>query len=146
MPEAKIIHVSRDPMATCWSNFKQYFAAAGMGYSFDLDDVAAFYKLYEDIMAFWRERFGDAIYELDYEHLTENQEEETRKLVAWCGLEWEDQCLDFHKTDRAVSTASALQVREAMYQGSSANWTKFEAHLGALKQSLAAEAGSAEQS
>ncbi len=146
MPEARIIHVSRDPMATCWSNFKQFFAAAGMGYAFDLQDVAAFYKLYEDIMAFWRERFAEGIYELNYEQLTENQEAETRKLIEWCGLDWEDQCLAFHETDRAVSTASSLQVREAMYTGSSANWTKFEAHLGPLKQGLAAEAGTAEPS
>ncbi|MEM8689240.1 MAG: sulfotransferase [Pseudomonadota bacterium] len=146
MPEAKIIHVSRDPMATCWSNFKQFFAAAGMGYAFDLKDVATFYRLYEDIMAFWRARFGESIYELNYEQLTENQEAETRKLIAFCGLDWEDQCLAFHETDRAVSTASSLQVREAMYTGSSANWTKFETHLGPLKQSLAAEAGTREQS
>ncbi|MCP5081641.1 MAG: tetratricopeptide repeat protein [Alphaproteobacteria bacterium] len=137
LPNAKIVHVTRDPIATCWSIYKHYFAVAGLGFAYDQHDVAEFYKRYHDLMGFWRERFADGVYELSYEHLTENQEAETRKLIEWCGLAWEDQCLDFHKTPRAVSTASSLQVREAMYQGSSQSWTKFAAHLGPLKESLA---------
>ena len=140
MPDAKIVHVNRDPMATCWSNYKHYFSAAGLGYTFAQENVAEFYKLYVDLMDFWRERFGEDIYDLSYEQLTENQEAETRKLIEWCGLPWEDQCLDFHKTDRTVSTASALQVREAMYKGSSASWEKFAPFLDPLKEKLALEA------
>ncbi len=142
MPNAKIVHVNRDPMATCWSNYKHYFSAARLGYAYAQENVAEFYKLYADLMDFWRERFGDGIYELSYEQLTENQEDETRKLIEWCGLPWEDQCLDFHKTDRTVSTASALQVREAMYKGSSANWEKFAPFLGPLQEKLGLQGAS----
>lgn len=135
-PEAKIIHVVRDPMATCWSNYKQYFRTTGLGYAYDFDDVADFYGLYADLMAFWRERFGDEIYELNYEALTENQDAETRKLIEWCGLAWEDTCLEFHTSARPVASAAHLEVRQAMYQGSSDKWKTFESHLAPLKQKL----------
>ncbi|MDE2623468.1 MAG: sulfotransferase, partial [Betaproteobacteria bacterium] len=85
---------------------------------------------------FWHEKFPGRIYDLDYEKLTENQEEETKKLLAYCGLPWEEACLEFEKTDRAVKTASAVQVRKKMYKGSSQAWKKFEKHLGPLKSNL----------
>jgi hypothetical protein len=132
-PEAKIIHLNRDPMGTCWSIYKRYFyATIGNGYAYDMDDLAEFYKLYIDLMSFWRERFHNNIYDLYYENLTENQEEETRKLLEFCELEWEEQCLDFHKTKRMVRTASAAQVRKQMYRGSSEAWRKYEEYLQPL--------------
>ena len=95
-----------------------------------------FYKLYVDLMSFWRERFPNTIYDLCYEDLTEYQEEETRKLLTFCGLEWEEQCLDFHETKRAVKTASAVQVRKKMYKRSSEAWRNYEAHLQPLVDGL----------
>jgi hypothetical protein len=91
--------------------------------------LAEFYGLYIELMSFWRERFPGSFYDLYYENLTENQEGETRKLLQFCDLEWEEQCLDFHKTKRAVKTASNVQVRKKMYKGSSEAWRKYEKYL-----------------
>ncbi len=136
-PDIRIIHTTRDPMAVCWSNFKQYFPAHGLGFPYDLSDLAEYYLMYEELMRFWHERFPGRIYELSYEQLTENQEIETRKLLDYCGLDWEDRCLEFEKTERSVKTASAAQIRSRMYQGSSKAWCKFESHLGPLIEGLA---------
>lgn len=136
-PDIRIIHTTRDPMAVCWSNFKHYFPAPGLGFPYDLSDLAEYYLMHEELMRFWHERFPGRIYELSYERLTENQEIETRKLLDYCGLDWEDICLEFEKTERSVKTASAAQVRNKMYQGSSKAWRKFESHLGPLIEGLA---------
>ncbi len=135
-PEAKIVHVRRDARATCWSNFKHYFSRKGHGFANDLQDVAEYYKMYIDLMAFWHEKFLGRIYDLNYEALTEHQEDETRKLLEYIGLNWEDQCLEFHKTKRAVQTAAATQVRQKMYQGSSEEWRKYEKHLEPMVEIL----------
>ena len=135
-PEAKIIHLNRDPKAICWSIYKRYFSTKGHGYANDLVDLAEFYKLYIDLMAFWRERFPNAIYDLCYEDLTESQEEETRKLLAFCDLQWEKRCLDFHQNTRVVQTMSAAQVRKKMYKGSSEAWKKYAVHLQPLVNGL----------
>ncbi|MGB8623807.1 MAG: tetratricopeptide repeat protein [Paracoccaceae bacterium] len=129
IPEARIIHVRRDPAATCWSNFRQYFRDSGLGYSNDLTDVVDFYGLYKDLMEFWGKDYSDRIYELDYERLANNQEDETRKLIAFAGLKWEDACLAPQKNKRSVSTASQQQVRREVYRGSSSQWRKFEPYL-----------------
>lgn len=134
-PDAKIVHLRRDPIATCWSIYKHYFPDAFL-YAYDLDDLAQYYLLYSDLMSFWRSRYPNSIYDLDYERLTENQEDETRKLLAFCSLDWEDQCLEFHKTDRQVKTLSASQVRKEIYQGSSDAWKKYASHLQILIDQL----------
>jgi hypothetical protein len=136
MPEAKIINLQRDPVATCWSVFRQYFFSKEVEHVYDLMDLAEYYKLYIDLMDFWREKFPNRIYDLNYETLTENQEEVTRKLLEYCSLDWEDQCLEFHKNKRAVRTRSMVQVRQVMYKGSSAAWRKYEAHLQPMLQAL----------
>ena len=135
-PEAKIIHLKRDARATCWSIYKNYFDSDGIGYSYDQNDLAQYYGLYSDLMSFWHERFPDQIYDICYEDLTTNQEEETRKLLEYCDLDWDENCLNFHSNKRAVKTASALQVRKKMYQGSSEAWKKYEAHLQPLIKGL----------
>jgi len=136
MPEAKVIHSKRDARATCWSNFKNYFFTKGNGYAYDLQDVAEYYTMYVDLMSFWHQKYPGRIYDLSYEALTENQEDETRKLLEYIGLEWESQCLKFHENKRAVRTASARQVRKKMYQGSSEEWRKYEKHLGSMVELL----------
>ena len=135
-PKSKIIHIKRDPVATCWSNYKHFFSVKGNGYAYDMVNLAEFYNLYSDLMAFWREQFPKRIYELDYEILTENQEEQSRKLLEFCKLEWEKQCLYFYKTKRAVRTASSAQVRQKMYKGSSEAWKKYESYLEPLINGL----------
>ena len=135
-PDIKIVHTTRDGMAVCWSNFRQYFTAKGLGFTYDMEDMAEYYRLYEDLMQFWKERFPERIYDLNYERLTENQEEETRKLLDYCGLSWDARCLEFENTERAVMTASAAQVRSKIYKGSSEAWRRFEKHLGPLISAL----------
>lgn len=135
-PEVKIVHTVRNPVAVCWSNFQRYFPASGMSFTFDLKDVAQFYLMYTDLMAFWHQKFPGRIYDLSYEKLTENQEEETRKLFAYLGLDWEDKVLDFHKSERSVRTASNQQVRKKMYKGSSEEWKKYEPWLGEMLEIL----------
>lgn len=136
LPEAKIIHVKRDARATCWSNFKHYFSRRGTGFSNDLRDIAQFYVLYADLMEFWHARFPGEIYDLCYESLTEHQESETQRLLQYIGLDLEAQCMHFYETDRSVRTASATQVRQKMYRGSSDAWRKYEKHLGPMLRLL----------
>jgi tetratricopeptide (TPR) repeat protein len=136
MPEAVVVHARRDARATCWSVFKHYFSGKGNHYSYDLADAVAYYKMYADMMDFWHEKFPGRIYDLSYEELTQNQEEETRKLLRHVGLDWEDACLEFHKSDRVVLTNSSTQVRQKMYGGSSEGWKKYEKHLGAMIEGL----------
>jgi hypothetical protein len=136
LPEAKIIHVKRDARATCWSIFKQYFHTKGNRYANDLRDVAEYYKMYTDLMAFWHQKFPEQIYDLNYETLTRHQEEETRKLLDYVELDWEAQCLEFYKTKRVVRTASSEQVKQKMYQGSSEEWRKYEQYLTPMVESL----------
>jgi len=138
IPSAKIIHVQRDPVAVCWSIFKHNFSGDANGYAYDMDELAEYYLLYEDLMEFWQTRFPGKFYHLDYEEMTENQEVETRKLLEFCGLDWEQRCLDFHSTKRAVKTASHVQVRKKMYRGSSSAWTRYEKQLQPLISRLAA--------
>ena len=125
-PEAKIIHVKRSPIATCWSNFKTYFE--GLSYSYDLKDIAQFYFMYFELMEFWSEKYPKNIYICDYEKLTENQYRETKKLISHLNLTWDEQCLSPHKNMRTVKTASQQQVREKIYSGSSNKWKKYK-HL-----------------
>jgi hypothetical protein len=125
-------------MAICWSIFKHNFSGEGNGYSYDLDELAEYYLLYHDLMAFWQTRFPGRIYQLDYEALTENQQFETRRLLNYCGLGWEQSCLDFHASKRDVKTASQVQVRKKMYQGSSSAWMKYEQQLQPLLRKLEA--------
>ncbi|MEJ2128917.1 MAG: sulfotransferase [Woeseiaceae bacterium] len=134
-PDARIIHVKRDAMATCWSIYRHYFPDPSL-FAYDLDDIAKYYHLYEGLMSYWRERFPDNILDLDYDRLTEHQEDETRRLLEFCGLDWQDRCLEFHTTERQVRTISASQVRQRMYQGSSAAWKKYERHLRQLAADL----------
>jgi len=128
-PEAKIVHVIRDPAAVCWANYKQYFDSKHLNFSYDLDDVVKYFGLYQDLIRFWEERLPDRIYDLNYELLTTNQEEETRKLISYLGLDWEDNCLSPELNTRNVSTASDLQVRQKVYKGSSLQWKKYESFL-----------------
>jgi tetratricopeptide (TPR) repeat protein len=132
-PEAKIVHVKRNPAAVCWGNYKQYFASEGLGYSFALDDVIKYYELYKNIMEFWAKQFPSRIHDVDYELLTVNQENETRKIINFIGLDWEEKCLSPQDNTRSVATASNMQVRQKVYLGSSQKWEKYKPFInGAL--------------
>ena len=135
-PEAKIIHLKRDAMAVCWSIYQRYFPAKGMGFPYNMEDLAQFYNSYSELMTFWHELFPNQIYDISYEDLTMNQEEETRKLLRYCELDWDENCLNFYTNKRTVKTASSLQVKEKMYQGSSNIWKKYEIQLSPLINTL----------
>ena len=135
-PDAKVIHVNRNPAATCWSNYKHYFTTKGLGYSYDLDNTVAYFGLYKDLMEFWMNHYGNRIYNLNYEDLTINQDAETRKLIKHLSLEWEDECLSPQQNKRAVLTASQQQVRQKVYQGSSQQWRKYEPYLNGVFNQL----------
>ena len=136
-PEAKIIHVKRNPAAVCWANYKQYFVSKSIGYCYSIDDVISYHKLYENLMVFWTNTLSKRIYNLDYELLTVNQESETRKLIEYLGLDWNEKFLSPQNNMRSVSTASNLQIRKKVYKGSSQQWKKYQPFLnGALDDLL----------
>jgi tetratricopeptide (TPR) repeat protein len=135
-PEAKIIHVRRNAKATCWSNYKHYFASKDLGYSYNLSDTVKYYGLYKNLMHFWYQSYSDRIYNLDYDNLTEGQEPETRRLIGYLGLKWEDACLTPEKNKRSVKTNSQQQVRQKVYKGSSQHWRTYEPMLSATFKDL----------
>jgi tetratricopeptide (TPR) repeat protein len=130
-PNAKIIHCKRDPRDTCFSIFKTYFTSK-IRYSCSLEEIAAFYELYKDLMSHWHTLFPEGIYDLQYEALIENPEESIRGLLGYCDLEWHEDCMAFHKTKRSVRTASALQVRKPIYKSSVGYWKNYEPYLGEI--------------
>jgi tetratricopeptide (TPR) repeat protein len=136
LPGARFIHTVRNPMDTCFSNYKQMFGEGYYSYSYDLDDLAMHYRLYHELMAFWHSAMPDRIYDLEYEALVADPEGESRALLDWLGLGWEPRCLEFHASPGAVHTASVSQVRQPVYRGSVAKWRKFERHLKPLQQAL----------
>ena len=135
-PEAKIVHLKRNPIATCWSIYKHFFSDIGNGWAYNLKDLSDYYNSYLNLIKFWHKLFPNKIYDICYEDLTTNQEVETKKLLKYCELDWDKKCLNFHSNKRAVKTASALQVRQKMYQGSSDEWKKYESYLQPLINGL----------
>jgi len=136
LPEAKIINQIRDPRAICWSIYKLRFSTVGNGYAYDQKDLAAYYHRYVGLMDYWEKKFPGYIHNLNYETFTENQLEETQELLKHVGLDWEDACLDFHKSKRPVKTASSAQVKKELYTGSSQAWRKYEEFLEPLLTAL----------
>ena len=136
LPDSKIIHIKRDAMAICWSNFKTNFAQRGIAFSNDLNDLVGFYKLYEEQMNFWHSEFPNQIYDLKYESMTKNQIIETKELLNFCNLDWDENCLHFYNNNRSVKTASKDQVRKKIYSGSSDAWKKYKNYLEPLTNGL----------
>ena len=138
-PEAKIVHVKRNPAAVCWANYKQYFVSKNIGYCYSIDDVISYHGMYEDLMDFWTSTLSERIYNLDYELLTTDQDSETRQLIEYLGVDWDENCLSPENNTRSVATASNLQVRQKVYQGSSEQWKKYQPFLnGAFDRLLLA--------
>ena len=135
-PESKIVHLKRDARATCWSIYKHYFSDEGNRWAYDYQDLARFYKSYVGLMDYWHNLFPGKIYDISYEDLTSDQEKETRNLLRYCDLDWDENCLNFYTNTRAVKTASAVQVRNKMYQGSSDVWRQYSEHLKPLLDAL----------
>lgn len=135
LPQARIIHARRDPRDTCLSCFFQNFQTA-QSYAFDLADLGFFHGIYRDLMAHWSETLPLPLLEVAYEDLVADPEAMSRKLVAFCGLDWEPQCLAFHETKREVTTASRWQVRQPIYRSSIGRWKPYEPYIGPLLKAL----------
>ncbi|WP_066723888.1 tetratricopeptide repeat-containing sulfotransferase family protein [Sphingomonas pituitosa] len=131
LPNAAIVCLRRNPMDTVLANFRNLFAISSRyyDYSYDLLDIAAYVAGFERLMALWRTALPGRILELRYEDIVADQEGATRRLLAHCGLDWSDRCLDFHAQGGAVSTPSAAQVRRPIYRDSVARWRRHEAVL-----------------
>jgi len=137
-PKAKIIHIRRDPRDTALSNYQQNFKArhGGLGYSFNLEKIACEINNYHRLMEHWRKVLPIPIFELTYEELVVDQDGMSRALLEFVGVEWSDAVRYFHKTERAVRTASVAQVRQKMYQTSTQKWRRYEKHLTPLLENL----------
>jgi len=138
LPNARIVHVVRQPMAVCYAMYKTLFKS-GYPFSYELREIGRYYAAYRRLMAHWQNTMPGVIYEVKYEDLVADQAAETRKLLEYCGLEWEDGCLAFHRNPTPSTTASAAQVRRPLYDSSVAQWRHYEARLSELKNALAAE-------
>jgi hypothetical protein len=134
-PKARIVHCMRSPLDTCLSCFAQNFTS-GQEFSFNLDDLARFYRHYHGLMAHWRTVLPVPVFELRYEDMVSDRERVTRELLAFCGLPWDAQCERFFETSRAVHTASSWQVRQPIYTTSVERWRPYEAYLRPLIEAL----------
>ncbi len=135
LPNAKIIDARRDPMACCFSGFKQLFAE-GQEFTYSLSSMGRYYRGYVDLMDYYDQVMPEAIHRVIYENMVADSETEIRKLLDYCGLPFEEACLDFHKTERAVKTASSEQVRQKINTKGLEAWKPFEDYLGPLKEAL----------
>jgi uncharacterized protein Usg len=137
LPNARIVHVARGPLAACYAIYKMLFKD-GYPYSYDLWEIAEYYISYRRLMDHWQRTMPGAIHELSYERLVADQPGETRRLLEFCGLEWEDACLDFHLNPAASTTASAHQVRQPIYQSAVNEWRNYAPQLAGLRAHLEA--------
>ena len=131
-PEARIVHVNRNPMDTCFAMYKQSF----FRYAYSLDDLGPYYVAYRRLLAHWRELLGERLIEVDYEALVTDQETTTRRLLDAVGVEFEKACLSFEKNEKASNTASTVQIREKVHTRSIGRWKRFERQLESLVKYL----------
>jgi hypothetical protein len=135
LPNAKIIDARRGAMACCFSNFKQLFVD-GHKFAYDLTELGRFYRTYVELMEHWDQVLPGKILRVNHEDVVNDLEGNVRRILAFCGLEFEPACLEFHKTERSVRTVSAAQVRRPIYREGTEQWRNFEPWLGPLKAAL----------
>ena len=135
LPKAKIIDARRHPMACCFSGFKQLFAE-GQEFTYGLGEIGRYYRAYVDVMAHWEQALPGRILRVQHEDVVEDLESQVRRILDYCGLPFEQACLDFHETERAVRTPSAEQVRQPIYKSGMEQWQHFGAYLGPLEDAL----------
>lgn len=134
-PDAKVIHMNRDPRDTCLSMYFQRFGATMM-FTTDLKDLGKYCMAYNKIMNYWHDMLNLNILDVKYEELVDDQVNITRKIIEYCGLEWSDECLYFYKNKRDVNTPSYDQVRKPMYNNAVARWKNYEKYIGPLIKEL----------
>ena len=131
LPNAKMILLDRNPMDICYAVYKTLFTLP-YPFSYDLSDLGKYYLAYRRLTEHWCKTIGDALLIVSYEELVNEQEAQSRRIVEFCGLNWEDACLDFHNNQAASSTASAVQVRQPIYTSSIGQWRYYEKQLQPL--------------
>jgi hypothetical protein len=137
LPNARIVHVHRSPLAACYALYKSLFED-GYPYSYDLRDIGKYYVAYRHLMDHWNRTLPGTIHSLSYERLVADQTGETRRLLEFCGLEWENACVEFHRNPAPTTTASAAQVRRPLYDSSVSQWRRYEHQLRGLRDQLQA--------
>ncbi len=135
LPNAKIIDARRHPMACCFSGFKQLFGQ-GQEFSYGLQDIGAYYRKYVELMDHWEAVLPGFVLRVQHEDVVDDLESQVRRMLDFCGLPFEPQCLDFHRTERSVRTPSSEQVRQPIYRTGLAQWKHFEPWLGPLAEAL----------
>ena len=134
-PKARVIHCRREALDTCLSCYFQFFDR-GQEFTYDLANLGLYYRQYERLMQHWRKVLPLDMIDVSYEQLVANPEAESRRLVDFCGLDWDPDCLTYHQSDRPVRSASVWQVRQPIYRTSLEKWRVYEKHLGPLKKAL----------
>jgi tetratricopeptide (TPR) repeat protein len=132
LPNAKIIDARRSPMACCFSGFKQLFAE-GQDFSYNLEDIGRYYQAYLKLMTHWDNVLPGFVLTVNHEEVVDDLETQVRRILDFCGLEFEQSCVDFHKTKRNIKTPSSEQVRQPIYKNATEQWRHFEQYLAPLK-------------
>ena len=132
MPNAKIIHTIRNPIATSWSIYKNFFIGKENGFAYNLSDIKNYYQIYMNLMNFWKKKFPDQIYDIQYEKIIQQPKIESTKVLNYIGLNFEPQCIVSNKTKRVIKTNSAYQVRQKIYSESLMEWSNYKDHLESL--------------
>ena len=134
-PNSKIINCKRNSLDNCWSIYKNNFDA-GLNFSFNLNDLGKFYNLYEDLIFFWKSKYPNKIYDLEYEKLINDQENEIKKILAFCELEWDPNCLKHYNNNRLIKTVSTVQARQPIYKSSIKLSDSYSGYLSELESIL----------
>jgi hypothetical protein len=135
LPNAKIIDARRHPLACCFSCFKQLFAE-GQEFTYGLETVGHYYRDYVELMDHWDRVLPGKILRVLYEDMVDDIEGQVRRMLDYCGLPWEDACLNFHENQRSVRTASSEQVRQPLYRNELEQWRHYSQFFGPLRQAL----------
>jgi tetratricopeptide (TPR) repeat protein len=135
LPQAKLLLVRRAPLDSCFAMYRTLFGAA-YPFSYDFEDLARYYAAYDRLVAHWRDSFGEAIHEIEYEELVKMPASVGARVAEHCGLTWTDEAIEVHKSASVSYTASAAQIRRPIYGSSSGRWRHYRKHLGPLVQAL----------
>jgi hypothetical protein len=135
LPNAKIIDARRQPLACCFSGFKQLFAS-GQNFTYSMEEIGRYYRDYVELMTHWDQVLSGHVLRVNYEDVVADIETHVHRLLDFCSLPFEPDCLEFHKTERSVRTASSEQVRQPLYTGAVEQWHNFKPWLGPLTTAL----------
>ena len=134
-PNSIIIHCKRDCLENSWSIYKNDFEG-GMLFSNDVKDIASYYNIYQNLMTFWKNNFKKEIYDLNYEDLINNSESKIKEIITFCGLDWQEKCLEYYNNKRSIKTVSFNQARKPIYKDSLKGATKYENYIQDLENAL----------